>query len=136
MKNLKRTNITHSLITSFSFLILSYVAYSLFTLYDIGSISKLIRTIYDHPLVVSNAALQADVSVNKMHCDMKDIILFNSDGQIDKAIADMEEEEQRAYLSLDLIRDRIIGDEGKDLERQTRILLRSSGLIPRRLRRS
>jgi hypothetical protein len=37
-----------------------------YSLYDIRTISDLTQTIYKRPLVVSNAALQANISITKM----------------------------------------------------------------------
>lgn len=120
--NLGKRNITRRLIASFSLLILIYFLYGLFSLYNSRIISGLTKTIYNHPLVVSNAALQANVSITKMHRDMKDVVLFTSPVRIQQAIADVDRQERLVYQYLDRVRDNILGGEGKLLEKETRRL--------------
>jgi len=67
MEKPKQVNITRRLTLSFCVLIAIFLLFSLFTFYDIHTISSMTRTIHDHPLVVSNAALQSNVSITKMH---------------------------------------------------------------------
>ena len=118
----EKGKINHRLILSFSLLILIFCVYGVYSLYEIRKISKLTRTIYDHPLVVSNAALQANTSITKMHRNMKDVVLFKSTSRIQKSIAKVNQQEQNVYHNLDIVRDRILGDEGKQLENEARFL--------------
>ena len=78
--------------------------------------------IYEHPLVVSNAALIAGINMTKMHRSMKDVILSNSANEFDKASNEVNKDEQLVYEQLDVIRERIIGTEGQNLEKMTRQL--------------
>ncbi len=122
MHDERRNNISRKLIFGFGWLIIIFVLYQVYTLYEVHTISKLTRTIYDHPLVVSNASLQANVSITKMHRNMKDVVLFESDDRIQKSIAAVDAQEQIVYQELDLVRNRILGDEGKRLVEETRTL--------------
>ena len=117
-----KDNITRRLIFSFSFLALTYLVFGLFSLYGIRTISGLTRTIYNHPLVVSNTALQSNVAITKMHRDMKDLVLFKSTSRIQQVIAAVDQQEQSVYQYLDTVRDKILGTEGKNLEKETRNL--------------
>jgi len=98
------------------------VSYGIVTLYDIRAISGLTRTIYNHPLVVSNAALQSNVSITKMHRNMKDVVLLKSLNRIKRAIVAVDRQEKKVYEYLDIVRDKIIGDEGKKIEKEARSL--------------
>ncbi|MDJ0783612.1 MAG: PAS domain S-box protein [Desulfosarcinaceae bacterium] len=118
----QQVNITRGLVLSFSVLMSIFLAFGLFTIYDISSISQLTRTIYNHPLVVSNAALQANVSITKMHRHMKDVVLFDSPIRILKAIEAVQMQEKSVYQHLDIVKERILGEEGKRLESQARQL--------------
>ena len=62
-----RSNITRRLILSFCILISIFLLFGLFTFYDIHALSGLVRKLHDHPLTVSNAALQSGMSIAKMH---------------------------------------------------------------------
>ena len=118
--NLSKKNITRRLVASFSLLILIYLLYGLLSLYDIHTISGLTQTIYNHPLVVSNAALRANVSITRMHRNMKDVVLFTSPTRIQRAIAEVDRQERMVYKYLDRVRNNILGPEGEQLEKETR----------------
>jgi two-component system, cell cycle sensor histidine kinase and response regulator CckA len=115
-------NITLRLLFSFTLLFVIYLFFGLYSLYDIRSISELTRTIYDHPLVVSNAALRSNVSITKMHRNMKDTVLFTSPVRIREAIEAVNRQEQEVYFQLDIVRENILGDRGKHLEMDARKL--------------
>jgi PAS domain S-box-containing protein len=115
-------NITPRLMLGFLALILLFFLFGVYALYDIHKISKLSRTIYNHPLVVSNAALQANVSIAKMHRSMKDVVLFNSLSKIQKSIETVNKEEEQVYRQLNTIKNKILGEKGMALERDARQL--------------
>jgi len=118
----KQVNITRRLILSFCVLISIFLLFALFTLYDIDRVSSLTRRIYNHPLVVSNAALQSNVSIAKMHRSMKDVFLFNSLSKIRQSIEVVNEEEKQVNKYLDIVKNTILGEEGKALENEARKL--------------
>ncbi|WP_320040769.1 PAS domain S-box protein [uncultured Desulfobacter sp.] len=115
-------NISRGLTLSFVLLILIFSIYGVYSIFETRRGSKLTRTIYDHPLVVSNAALQSAVSIIKMHRNMKDVVLFESASRIQESIAKVNQQEQIVYNNLDIVRNRILGDEGKKLESEARFL--------------
>lgn len=122
MKNPLEKNITARLIFSFSLLILTFIFFNLAALYDIRTISGLTKTIYNHPLAVSNAALASNASIAKMHRSMKDVVLFKDADRIAAAIEDVAREEEKVYRNLDIVKDRILGDRGKQFEHEARLL--------------
>ena len=122
MEKPKQVNITRRLRLSFCVLISIFILFSLFSFYDIQTISSMTRTIYDHPLVVSNAALQANVSITKMHRNIKDVVLFKSPTRIQTSIENINQQEQLVYQYLDIVRNTILGDEGKVFENEAKIL--------------
>lgn len=80
------------------------------------------RLIYNSPFAVSNAALQSNVSITKMHRNMKDVVLFNASDRIQQSIFAVDQQEKLVYQYLDIVRDRILGDQGRDLENESRTL--------------
>lgn len=125
METYSKANITRKLVFSYCFLMLIFIFFGIYTLYDIHTISGLTRTIYNHPLVVSNAALQSNVSITKIHRNMKDVVLFEDSGRIQLSIDKVNYEEQQVYLHLDIVKNSILGDQGKILENKARILFRN-----------
>ena len=122
MDKINRTNIRRSLIFTFCLLIFIFILYGLLSLFDHNTIFRLTKTIYDHPLVVSNAALQSDASIAKMHRSMKDVVLSKSSKGIQNYIKAVEQQEKKVYQNLDIVKNQIIGTEGKKLENEARNL--------------
>jgi PAS domain S-box-containing protein len=116
---------TSILIVSFCSLIALFLVFGIYALDAIQKISALTHIIYEHPLVVSNAALQANVSVTKMHRNMKDVVLFKSPERIQEAIVAVNKQEERVYQLFDLINQKILGDEGYELAKETRTLFQN-----------
>lgn len=112
----------HKLSLSFLFIIVIFLSFGIITIRGLFTLGNLTRTIYEHPLVVSNASLNAALSIAKMHRSMKDVVLARSPEETNTALKDVAENEQIVYQQLDLIRENILGEEGQDLEKQTRQL--------------
>lgn len=107
---------------SFLFIIAVFVAFGIFTIDGVHTLGNLTREIYEHPLVVSNASLQAALGVTKMHRNMKDAVLANSPVELELALNAAAENEQKVYQQLDTVQKVILGQEGKTLAKQTRQL--------------
>ena len=122
MEKARKASIRTKLILSYCLLIVIFILYGLLSIFDQRTLFSLTQTLYNHPLVVSNAALQANVSITKMHRDMKDVVLFQVPERINQSIEAVAEQEKRVYQHLDIIRHNILGTEGKQLENETRIL--------------
>lgn len=114
--------ITRNLSMSFAILICIFCLFSIYTYYEIRTLSNLTRTIYNHPLVVSNAALYSNVSITKMHRNMKDVVLYEDTSTIEEVIRQVREEEQRVYRNLDVVKEKILGEQGQLLEQEARVL--------------
>ena len=99
-----------------------FLLFGVYTLYDIYRISQLSRIIYNHPLIVSNAALQANVSIAKMHRNMKDVVFVHSLSRIRQSVEAVNEEEKHVYQHLNIVKNNILGEEGKALENAARNL--------------
>lgn len=111
------------LVISFVLIIVLFVISGSVTLYGLFALGSLTETIYRHPLVVSNASLQAAVRINRMHRDMKNVVLAETTGERETALERVRQDELEVYQQLDLIRDNILGSAGKELERETRLLV-------------
>ena len=118
----QQSKTTKKLILGFCTLISIFLIFGVYTLYDIHRISKLSRTIYNHPLTVSNAALLSNTSILKMHRSMKDVVLFHSFPRIQEFIEIVNGEEEQVHRQLDIVKNNILGDKGKTLENEARKL--------------
>ncbi len=111
------------LVMSFTLIIVLFAISGSVTLYGLFALGSLTETIYLHPLVVSNASLQAAVRINRMHRDMKNVVLSETSSEREAALERVRQDEVEVYQQLDLIRDNILGNAGKELERETRLLV-------------
>ena len=114
--------VKYKLVLGFLLVVLLFVLFRVISLREFQTVGNLTKMIYKHPLVVSNAALIAGINMTKMHRSMKDVILSNSANEFDKASNEVNKDEQLVYEQLDVIKERIIGTEGKNLEKITRQL--------------
>ena len=112
----------HKLTMSFMLIIMLFLSFGILTIKGLVTLGNLTRTIYEHPLVVSNASLNAALNITKMHRSMKDVVLANSPDDIEAALKAVGEDEQKVYQQLDTIRENILGTEGQALKKQTRQL--------------
>ncbi len=109
---------------SFLLIISIFVSFGMFTIKGLYTLGDLTKTIHEHPLVVSNASLHAALNITKMHRSMKDVVLAISPEEIEATLNVIKENEQNVYEQLDTIRIDILGEAGKELERQTRQLFK------------
>jgi len=115
MKNLKSY-------LSFLLIILLFLSFGVFTIKGLFTLGTLTRTIYEHPLVVSNTSLHAALNITKMHLRMQDVVLANVPNEMETALKDLAEAEQEVFQQLDIIQKDILGEEGQAIEKQTRKL--------------
>ena len=76
-----------------------------------GMLSDLTDKLYKHPLAVSNAVLEADISIHQIHKAMKDVALAKDDSQIEKAIDRVDDQEKVFYGKFEIINERFLGDK-------------------------
>ncbi len=109
----------HKLILSFLLIIVSFFSFGIFTFKGLVTLGNFTKKIHNHPLVVSNAALNAAVEITKMHRCMKDVVLATKQGDIKMELAKIAQNETKVHQHLDIIKENILGKQGQMLERQT-----------------
>jgi len=107
---------------SYLLIILLFLTFGILTIKGLFTLGTLTRTIYEHPLVVSNASLHAALNITKMHRSMKDVVLANSPNEVETALKAVSEAEQKVFEQLDIIENNVLGEEGQTLEQQARQL--------------
>lgn len=116
------SNISRRLAQGLALLIFLFVIVGFLGLYNLRTSIELTYAIYDHPLVVSNAALRANVSIIKINRTLKDLVQAHDPDGFHQVLVEVEEEERLVQENLRIIRDRILGEEGQNLEQETRLL--------------
>ncbi len=109
------SSIRNKLIVSFSLLIITIIAVGAVSLTRIDLLGNLTVKMYEHPLAVTRAALQANVDIIKMHRSMKDVALAQNTEAMKAASKKVDEYEKGVYKEYAIVTDRILGAEGKKL---------------------
>lgn len=112
----------HRLTLSFLLIIVLFLFLGIVSIREVFTLGSFTRTIYEHPLVVSNASLNAALHITKMHRGMKDVVLSDTPDELDTSLVIVTGNETVVRQQLDIIRDKILGEEGQLLEAQTRQL--------------
>ncbi len=94
------------------------------SLYQIHEMKKITTDLFDYPFKLSNATLLVKSDVYKMHRDMKDIVLSESDEELQKGIKAVNTHEKHVYHYLAIIQQSLTDEEGKKLEKQIEKLFR------------
>ena len=120
MNILDRTSVKFRMVATFLLLALLLIIFGMSTLQDMRALGVLTETLYRHPLQVSNAALEAQTGVIRMHRSMKDVTLSRDEYDLLGAVRAVEQDEGRVYEQLDIVRRFILGQEGKALAAEAR----------------
>ena len=94
----------HKLLLSYLLIILLFFSFGIFTINGIVTVGDLTKMIYDHPLVVSNASLNAGLNIAKMHRSMKDVALANVSWGSQPQMIEIEKAKARVRLLPLLVR--------------------------------
>lgn len=115
MKSYSKSRITSGIVYSFIILIFLFALHGFFSIKAIRQMAALARTIHNHPLVVSNAALEANGNILKIHRNMKDVVLVDDPELLESVIMEVDEIEAATNVRLQIVQDNILGDEGQKI---------------------
>lgn len=123
MKLLNKLSILHRMLFGFVVVFIVFVLFCFYTFNQIDALNKQVHMIYNHPLQVSNAALEANVNAVKIYRSLKDLIISKDPVEFEAATTRINHREEDVFAQLDIIREFILEDEGKKLESDARELL-------------
>ena len=119
MAKQKELKITQSIVYTLGILVLLYAIYILFSFQAMQRLLTLTRSIVDHPLVVSNAARQANLEILKMHRDITDVVLFGDPATFESTIKEIDGLSIDVLRQLQTVQTTILGDEGEKIAAET-----------------
>ncbi|MCP4340523.1 MAG: PAS domain S-box protein [Desulfobulbaceae bacterium] len=111
----KKKSITRGTIYAFAILLGLYGLHATLATRAMHELSSLTRTVHNHPLVVSNASLQANVNIIKIHRSMKDVVLSQDTVMIQSTLANIAELETKTINQLQLVQKNILGNKGQTI---------------------
>lgn len=123
MDFLNKMTIKGRMVLSFLLILLFFIVFTVFSITEMGELGGLTETLYEHPLRVSNAALEAKAAIIQMQRDMKEVSKSSTETQMHTTIVRVQSDEKLVYRNLVIIKDRILGQEGKKLVREDMELL-------------
>ncbi|MCK5877807.1 MAG: GAF domain-containing protein, partial [Candidatus Marithrix sp.] len=85
---------------------------------------NLTTKMYNHPLQVTRAVLNANIDIIKIHRHMKDVALANNLAEMEAAKSEVIKHEQQVYEQFKIVEKWILGNEGTDLIIETIIIFR------------
>ncbi len=112
--------VTRPLLAGFSLVLLIFVLSGLLSVVEVARLRGISDRIYQHPLVVSNAALRASIGVGEIHRTINEALAEVDPMPVPEARRVLATEENEVVRLLDLIRAQILGLEGHNLESATR----------------
>ncbi len=90
------------------------------TFFALGSINRSVQLLYDYPLQVKPAAIDAAYRTERMVQNLQSAVLDHTDQVVYRSIDAAQKEYEGIVAALDVVRERIYGEEGKELERKAR----------------
>ncbi|WP_176461699.1 methyl-accepting chemotaxis protein [Anaeromicrobium sediminis] len=108
---LKITKLSSRLIVSFLLIVILTGFLSFMSIKDVNTLKNLNVKMYKHPFTVSNAVLEIQVNIVKIHREMKDISTAKSKSQIDQLVANVDRYEKEVFNKFEVIYDRFLGDK-------------------------
>ena len=112
-------NIKNKLTIGFAVLVAILIGVGIFSITRVDLLGGLTVKLYEHPLTVIRASLEADVNIIKIHRSMKDVALAKDAAAIEKASNKINEYEKKVFNEYAVIVDRILGKEGDALIAET-----------------
>ena len=114
-----KLNIRAKLLLAFAAILLLSSAVNIYSLVQMEVLADLTTKIYNHPLQVTRAVLNANTGIIKMHRSMKEVVLVNKDAHIAAAHTQVHQDEQQVYQQFAIVQKWILGQEGVELIAQT-----------------
>ncbi len=111
------------IVLSFLLLALFSIGSKFYEMYNIKKLNQMTNNIYEHPLRVTNAALNVKLDIIKIHRDINDTLLLGEILEFNSMILHIDKIEKRILENLTIIENNIIGSEGKRLLNNTKILV-------------
>ena len=109
----QNSNTGVSLVLAFSLTTTLAIILSLGAFKGNSVLSATARNMHSHPLAVSNAVLEANVHIVAIHRSMKDVVLANSETEIEAALSQVEYHEKQVLKNLQVVQERFLGDQNQ-----------------------
>ncbi|MCK5877755.1 MAG: response regulator, partial [Candidatus Marithrix sp.] len=107
------------LLLSFTLILILTSITNIYGLFQMEVLANLTTKMYNHPLQVTRAGLNANISIIKMHRHMKDVALANNQAEMEIAKSLVKQYEHEVYNQFMIAEKWILGDKGSELVAET-----------------
>lgn len=116
---------TRHMVIFLAFLILFYAGFGVVVYSQLEHFKNLVENIHNHPLKVTKGTLTAARNVIRISRNVKDMLLVNDATHNRKRLAEIEQDEHDTDQNINLVLNRIEGEEGKVLVREAMVLIKT-----------
>ncbi|TAL18543.1 methyl-accepting chemotaxis protein, partial [bacterium] len=108
---LQKISIGTRLLLGFGLVVLFLFAAGIMAIRQIETVQELHQTFYEHPFTVINSLRDAQTRIAKMHHDMDEALLADTEQKREKIFAAIREDDRAALEKLRLVEERFLGDK-------------------------
>ena len=112
-------SIKNKLLSGFALILFGVLWLGVESLTTMKTLSELTAKMYEHPLAVTKASLQANNAIIKIHRGMKDVALAHDSTEMNKAVAAVDAYNKETLTQLNIVQQFILGKEGEALIAET-----------------
>ncbi|MDF2530527.1 MAG: hypothetical protein K0Q65_108, partial [Clostridia bacterium] len=117
---MRHISIKSRLIAVLVVFIVAFIGFGLFAIVKVGELEHVTNSIYDDPLKVSSAVMEARVDIAKLQEQVRDMLIAENADYFKAALLEVSFLERRIYDSLDHIRAYVASEDSLELEKSVR----------------
>lgn len=120
MINLQKITVRKRLMLIFAIWITVFFSFGILAIKQMYNLGNVARRIYDYPLPVSNASIEARADITKIQRNMEDMILSRNQQEIQQEIEKIRSLDQKFLTDLDIIKSHTTVADSIELEKRIR----------------
>ncbi|MBP2022418.1 signal transduction histidine kinase/ActR/RegA family two-component response regulator [Clostridium punense] len=120
MKLLERISVRNRLVSVLGIWIAVFVFFGILSIKEMNMLGNMTRSLYNHSLPVSNAAVEARVSIIKVQRDLRDLILSRDIEELESLSREIDKTDKIVLDNLDIIKNQTSLQNNRDLEKEVR----------------
>lgn len=120
MKLLERISVRNRLMAILAIWIVAFISFGILVVKEMNMLGSMTRSLYEHPLPVSNAAVEARVNIIKVQRDIRDLILARNTEELEALSNRIDKTDKIILDNLDIIKHQTSLQNNRDLEKEVR----------------
>ncbi|HYE09485.1 MAG TPA: response regulator [Patescibacteria group bacterium] len=117
---MRHISIKSRLIAVLVVFIIAFMGFGFFAIMKVGELEHVTNSIYEDPLKISSAVMEARIDIAKLQEQVRDTLVVGNEENVKEALLEVSFLERRIYDSLDLIRTYVASEDSLELEKSVR----------------